>query len=122
MTKSGCTGIVGARRTCRQRILGVLNPEPWTWFWRGEGCTPLNGRCARPEQDVLAVCGADLPGWCGALVAGAPFLFAFALRVRWLHCTAFGLARALQHLQQLQAGWSSPWKLSTPNQGPKSMW
>jgi E3 ubiquitin-protein ligase TRIP12 len=54
-------------------------------------------------QDVLAVCGADLPAWCAQLVFAAPFLFPFALRLRYFHCTAFGLARALQHLQQLQA-------------------
>ena len=31
------------------------------------------------------------------------FLFPFELRRRYFYCTAFGLARALQHLQQQQA-------------------
>ena len=62
------------------------------------------------------MCGADLPEWCGALVAGAPVLLAFALRVRWLHCTAFGLARALQHLQQLQAGGPTPTDIQATTQ------
>lgn len=54
-------------------------------------------------QDVLAICGSDLPGWCAALVFGYKFTLPFALRSRYFHCTAFGLARALQHLQQQQA-------------------
>lgn len=55
------------------------------------------------EQDVLAICGADLPAWCAALVFDYKFMLPFALRSRYFHCTAFGLARALQHLQQQQA-------------------
>jgi hypothetical protein len=54
-------------------------------------------------QDVLAICGADLPAWCAALVFDYKFMLPFALRSRYFHCTAFGLARALQHLQLQQA-------------------
>ncbi len=54
-------------------------------------------------QDVLAICGADLPPWCATLVFDYKFMLPFALRSRYFHCTAFGLARALQHLQQQQA-------------------
>ncbi len=54
-------------------------------------------------QDVLAICGASLPPWCDQLVTSCSFLFPFELRRRYFYCTAFGLARALQHLQQQQA-------------------
>jgi E3 ubiquitin-protein ligase TRIP12 len=54
-------------------------------------------------KDVLAICGADLPGWCKQLVFEYKFLLPFPLRLRYFYCTAFGLARALHHLQQQQA-------------------
>ena len=53
-------------------------------------------------QDVLAICGNTLPSWCSQLVFSCKFLFPFDLRRRYFYCTAFGLARALHHLQQLQ--------------------
>ena len=53
-------------------------------------------------QDVLAICGGALPSWCSQLVVSCKFLFPFDIRRRYFYCTAFGLARALHHLQQLQ--------------------
>ena len=53
-------------------------------------------------QDVLAICGSTLPSWCSQLVFACKFLFPFDIRRRYFYCTAFGLARALHHLQQLQ--------------------
>lgn len=54
-------------------------------------------------QDVLAVCGGDLPDWCSELVVNYKFLFPFPLRQHYFHCTAFGMGRAVQHLQAMQA-------------------
>ena len=51
---------------------------------------------------MLAICGNTLPSWCSQLVFACKFLFPFDIRRRYFYCTAFGLARALHHLQQLQ--------------------
>ena len=53
-------------------------------------------------QDVLAICSGNLPAWVKQLVFDCKFLFPFDLRRRYFYCTASGLARALQHLQQQQ--------------------
>lgn len=53
-------------------------------------------------QDVLAICGSTLPAWTHALATSCKCLFPFELRRRFFFCTSFGLARALQHLQQQQ--------------------
>lgn len=42
-----------------------------------------------------------MPNWCSALAAPCRFLFPFEIRKRYFYCTAFGLGRALQHMQQL---------------------
>ncbi|KAK9826455.1 hypothetical protein WJX81_000175 [Elliptochloris bilobata] len=63
----------------------------------------LAPKLAQQLKDVLAICGASLPPWCGQLVTSCSFLFPFELRRRYFYCSAFGLARALQHLQQQQA-------------------
>lgn len=63
----------------------------------------LSPKLAQQLQDVLSICGGSLPSWCHTLVRHAPFLFPFELRRRYFQCTALGLARALQHLQQAQA-------------------
>ncbi len=36
-------------------------------------------------------------------MAGCKFLFPFEMRRRYFYCTAFGLGRALHHMQQLNA-------------------
>lgn len=61
-------------------------------------------------QDVLAICGGTLPSWCSQLLFSCKFLFPFDIRRRYFYCTAFGLARALHHLQQLHnaEGGSAP--------------
>ena len=51
---------------------------------------------------MLAICGGNLPAWVKQLVFDCKFLFPFDLRRRYFYCTASGLARALQHLQQQQ--------------------
>ncbi len=50
----------------------------------------------------MAICGGTLPSWCSQLLFSCKFLFPFDIRRRYFYCTAFGLARALHHLQQLQ--------------------
>lgn len=52
---------------------------------------------------MLTICGGNLPPWVRQLVFDCKFLFPFELRRRFFYCTALGLARALQHLQQQQA-------------------
>ena len=49
------------------------------------------------------MCGGDLPDWCSELVVNYKFLFPFPLRQHYFHCTAFGMGRAVQHLQAMQA-------------------
>ena len=58
----------------------------------------------------MAICGGTLPSWCSQLLFSCKFLFPFDVRRRYFYCTAFGLARALHHLQQLQnaEGGSAP--------------
>ncbi|KAL3152604.1 hypothetical protein ABBQ32_001622 [Trebouxia sp. C0010 RCD-2024] len=62
----------------------------------------LAPKLAQQLKDVLAICGNTLPSWCSQLVFACKFLFPFDIRRRYFYCTAFGLARALHHLQQLQ--------------------
>ena len=54
-------------------------------------------------QDVLSICGNNLPAWMGTLVSTCRFLFPFHLRRCFFYCTSFGFARALWHLQHQQA-------------------
>lgn len=49
------------------------------------------------------MCGGDLPDWCSELVVNYKFLFPFLLRQHYFHCTAFGMGRAVQHLQAMMA-------------------
>ncbi|KAL0023887.1 hypothetical protein WJX79_004926 [Trebouxia sp. C0005] len=62
----------------------------------------LAPKLAQQLKDVLAICGGTLPSWCSQLLFCCKFLFPFDIRRRYFYCTAFGLARALHHLQQLQ--------------------
>lgn len=87
--------------------LDVFSPE--------NNLTVLHGRVAREDfissklgsklaqqlKDVLSICGGGLPGWCKQLGFSCKFLFPFEIRRRYFYCTAFGLGRALQHMQQL---------------------
>ena len=57
----------------------------------------------RRAQDVLSICGSNLPPWTSALAGHCRFLFPFDLRRRFFYCTSFGFARALWHLQHQQA-------------------
>jgi E3 ubiquitin-protein ligase TRIP12 len=62
----------------------------------------LTPKLARQMQDALALCSGGWPAWCHQLTQICPFLFPFETRRQYFHSTAFGLSRALQHLQQQQ--------------------
>ncbi|KAG2450258.1 hypothetical protein HYH02_004769 [Chlamydomonas schloesseri] len=61
----------------------------------------LSSKLGQQLKDVLAICGGGMPAWCNSLVGPCRFLFPFEIRKRYFYCTAFGLGRALQHMQQL---------------------
>ncbi|GLI65665.1 hypothetical protein VaNZ11_009269, partial [Volvox africanus] len=61
----------------------------------------LSSKLGQQLKDVLSICGGGMPSWCAALAAPCRFLFPFEIRKRYFYCTAFGLGRALQHMQQL---------------------
>jgi hypothetical protein len=48
-----------------------------------------------------------LPGWCSLLAASASFLFGEASRRKLLAVSAFGVSRAVEHLQQASAASST---------------
>lgn len=54
-------------------------------------------------QDVLALCGGNIPPWIKTMIAPYKFLFPFDLRRRYFYCTACGIGRALNYLQTLHA-------------------
>jgi E3 ubiquitin-protein ligase TRIP12 len=60
----------------------------------------LTPKLARQIQDVIALCSGSLPSWCYQLTRACPFLFPFETRRQYFYSTAFGLSRALHHLQQ----------------------
>ena len=59
----------------------------------------LTPKLAHQIQDALALCSGSLPSLCHQLTKACPFLFPFETRRKYFHSTAFGLSRALQHLQ-----------------------
>ncbi|KAJ9527361.1 hypothetical protein QJQ45_025630 [Haematococcus lacustris] len=63
----------------------------------------LASKLSQQLKDVLSICGGGLPAWCPLLVASSRHLFPFEVRRRYFYCTAFGLGRALQHMQALNA-------------------
>jgi E3 ubiquitin-protein ligase TRIP12 len=68
----------------------------------------LGSKLSAQLKDVLATCGGGLPAWCAQLASSpARALLPFEARRRFFYSTAFGLARALQHLQQQQAAESA---------------
>lgn len=68
----------------------------------------LGAKLAQQLKDVLSICGGGLPAWCRQLVTSCKFLFPFEVRRRYFYCTAFGLGRALQHMQALQSAEGGP--------------
>ena len=64
--------------------------------------TKLASKLAQQLKDVLSICGGGLPSWCRQLARSCKFLFPLDIRRRYFYSTAFGLGRALQHLQQQQ--------------------
>ncbi|KAE8724707.1 E3 ubiquitin-protein ligase UPL3 [Hibiscus syriacus] len=71
---------------------------PYEEFINGK----LTPKLARQIQDALALCSGSLPSWCYQLTKACPFLFPFETRRQYFYSTAFGLSRALYHLQQQQ--------------------
>jgi hypothetical protein len=51
-------------------------------------------------KDALTIATQALPRWCGALTTAAHFLFSASSRHKLLGCTAFGVSRAVESLQQ----------------------
>jgi E3 ubiquitin-protein ligase TRIP12 len=66
-------------------------------------CSKLGSKLSTQLKDVLSICGGGMPAWCRLLVNHAKHLFPFEVRRRYFNCTAFGLGRALQHMQALNA-------------------
>jgi E3 ubiquitin-protein ligase TRIP12 len=62
----------------------------------------LGSKLAQQLKDVLSICGGTLPAWCRHLIYTCKFLFPFEVRRRYFYCTALGMGRALQHVQQQQ--------------------
>lgn len=58
-------------------------------------------------QDVLALCGGNIPAWMQDMIGPFKFLFPFELRRRYFYCTASGIGRALNYLQNAQAAENS---------------
>jgi E3 ubiquitin-protein ligase TRIP12 len=70
---------------------------PAPFFISSKLSTKLNQQL----KDVLSICGGSIPAWCGVLVKeGGRFLFPFDIRRKYFYCSAFGLARAVNFLQQ----------------------
>lgn len=102
---------------CRKHILAKFPTFSSDLFHLLSGSLPLGDnisastwslelrsrRAPHEPQDVLAICGGNMPAWVGQLVFDCKFLFPFDLRRRYFYCFSSGLARALQHLQQQQA-------------------
>jgi E3 ubiquitin-protein ligase TRIP12 len=65
--------------------------------------TKLANKLAQQLKDVLSICGGSIPAWCHQLVTSSRFLFPFEVRRRYFYLTAFGLGRALHHMNQQQA-------------------
>jgi E3 ubiquitin-protein ligase TRIP12 len=65
--------------------------------------TKLGNKLAQQLKDVLSICGGSIPAWCHQLVTASRFLFPFEVRRRYFYLTAFGLGRALHHMNQQQA-------------------
>jgi E3 ubiquitin-protein ligase TRIP12 len=65
--------------------------------------TKLGNKLAQQLKDVLSICGGSIPAWCHQLVVSGRFLFPFEVRRRYFYSTAFGLGRALHHMNQQQA-------------------
>ncbi|KAG2490174.1 hypothetical protein HYH03_011304 [Edaphochlamys debaryana] len=63
----------------------------------------MSSKLGQQLKDVLSICGGAMPPWCSALAAPCRFLFPFDVRKRYFHATAFGLGRALAHMQAAHA-------------------
>lgn len=71
----------------------------WEWrtLWRNES---LDRKLLSQLKDPLSIATGAMPGWCRLVSAAAPFLFNQATRRRQLMCSAFGVSRAVEFLQQ----------------------
>lgn len=60
----------------------------------------VTSKLLRQLQDPLTLCSGALPQWCKELASQCSFLFPFECRKLYYCCTSFGIARALQSIQQ----------------------
>ena len=67
--------------------------------------TALDSRLELQLKDAISIATQALPGWCALLTSCARFLFTPATRNRFLWCTAFGVSRAVDFLQQGDPSW-----------------
>jgi E3 ubiquitin-protein ligase TRIP12 len=67
----------------------------------------LTAKLMRQLQDLLTLCSGAMPDWAKKLPLNSPFLFPFDTRKLYFNCTSFGIARALQALQQHLQGSNS---------------
>ncbi|KAJ2781666.1 Ubiquitin fusion degradation protein 4, partial [Coemansia javaensis] len=88
------------------RLHGLLSSAPGT-----AGAPPeldrlfvnrkISAKAARQLGDPLMVVCSALPDWCHRLVARAPFLVAFDVRLAYMQATYFGYSRNINHWQVL---------------------
>ncbi|KAJ2081800.1 Ubiquitin fusion degradation protein 4 [Coemansia sp. RSA 988] len=61
----------------------------------------IAAKTARQLDDPLMVVCSALPDWCRHLIAAAPFLVPFELRVAFMQATCFGYSRNINHWQAI---------------------
>lgn len=67
----------------------------------------ITSKILRQLQDPLCLCSGALPNWCTLIATQYSFLLAFECRKLYCTCTSFGIARALQNIQQNVQGSNS---------------
>jgi len=60
----------------------------------------INAKLIRQLEDPLTLCSSALPEWCRQLAIEYHFLFPFESRRLLFSCSSFGIARALQTMEQ----------------------
>lgn len=102
MTAQPAASVQAAGATCKARQVegdDVPGRMPREEFVNQK----LGSKLGQQLKDVLSICGGSMPPWVAMLVGSCKFLFPFEMRRRYFYCTAFGLGRALHHMQQLNA-------------------
>lgn len=60
----------------------------------------IDSKLQEQLKDAISIATQALPSWCGILTSTCHFLFNPVTRKRYLWCTAFGVSRAVEFLQQ----------------------